>query len=251
MDGVDVLFTLNESNAIAYCLSDQVLKPDCKFLWWAIRKLHEKRVAAPPERLRVLLDQLDRPDDRDSLDFDLAAGLAWLGTLQDPHDRPRLEKYLTYQNKWVAQGAAQGMLESHGMQDFSDRILDKLPDEGFAGLTPYEERYYAVKVFDDEMDEYGFAQYFYSFSGDHWRRALEGLEAMQSVELLTILRTAMALFPNQSPSDDFDERCKQLDRLQEAEPDVFTRLDDKYHESGESASVLIMRYVLQHPEEFN
>lgn len=157
---------------------------------------------------------------------------------------------MTHKDETVASGAAGGLLASHDLDGYYDRVWAALKERGVGGLNEAQRRYHAVTMFNGEVNNGGLSQYFFNSSGNHWRDAVAGLEAMGSKERLAVLREAIAKFGQAGPSTDRDERMKQLSALARADDKLFSDLDSRYYKSTEVIDVLTMRYVLKHPEAF-
>jgi hypothetical protein len=161
-----------------------------------------------------------------------------------------LEKHLPHGEKIVAEGAANGLLSSYGLEGFQKLIWDVLEKRGIEALTIPQRRYHAFFSLDSQVNNGGFTQYFFNSSGDNWREAVAGLEAMESKERLAILLQAVAKFGKEGPSENRGKRMEQLSRITRNNEKSFGDLDSRYYESTENVSVLFMRYVLKNPAGF-
>lgn len=116
---------------------------------------------------------------------------------------------------------------------------------------PAHQRYYiAVFRCDAEINNGGLAQYFVNSSGDNWRDALAGLEAMGSTDRLAVVREAISLFGSDGPSESRDKRQDQLSKLYKKNNSIFEALESRYYDSDEVVEVLATRFVLSHPASF-
>ena len=161
-----------------------------------------------------------------------------------------LELHLTHANDKVASGAAEGLIASHGLNGYRERIWDRLKARGLDGPTESQRHHFAVNVLDGEVRNGGLSQYFFNSGGGDWRIAVAGLEAMGSKERLAILQEAIAMFGKDGPSTDRDGRMKQLSGLVKANEKLFDALEVRYYKSGENLDVLMTRYVLKNPDAF-
>ena len=105
-------------------------------------------------------------------------------------------------------------------------------------------------MFDGQVNNGGLSQYFFNSSGDHWPEALAGLQAMDFVERLAVLREAVAKFGKNGPSQDRNRRQEQLAKLERKSDDVFGSLDGRYYKSAEVIEVLANQYVLKNADAF-
>jgi len=106
----------------------------------------------------------------------------------------------------------------------------------------------AVLMYDGEVNNGGLSQYFFNSSGDHWRDALAGLEAMGSTERLAVLREALSRFGKDGPSQ--DRAQEELAKLARKNDALFDVLDDRYYKSKEVIEALTKRYVLKNSDAF-
>jgi len=78
---------------------------------------------------------------------------------------------------------------------------------GFASFSEPEQHYFAVGLLEGEVYNGGFDQYFFNSSGDHYRYAVEGLEAMGAPQALGLLRQAkQVVFGFDEPERDTERR---------------------------------------------
>jgi hypothetical protein len=103
---------------------------------------------------------------------------------------------------------------------------------------------------DAEINNGGLAQYFVNSSGDYWREALAGFEAMGFREKFGALKEAIALFGDNGPSSNRSVRQDQLSKLYRKSDAIFEALDSRYYDSSEVVEVLTARFVLENPESF-
>ncbi len=115
-----------------------------------------------------------------------------------------------------------------------------------------EHRLYSTRqtVCDGEINNGGLAQYFVNPSGNRWRDAIAGFEAMGFKERLLVLKEAIALFGKNGPSTERDIRQEQLSKLYQKDDSIFDALDSRYYKSSEIVQVLANQYVLDHAESF-
>lgn len=244
---LEFLLKLDRPRATAYYLSEESLSPQSAVLHRVLQILNEEKIQVPRDRLLALVEKLNKPDLKYPQTYQLSEVLRALGRHELPEDRKVFEGYLVHPEEKVIRGAAAGILASHGLEDFQQRIWK--PRDG-KGLTVPQRHYSAVFMLDAQVRNGGFSQYFFNSSGDDWRDALAGLEAMESKERLAILREALAKFGPAGPSGDRDKRMAQLAKIASAEEKLFDQLNSRYYESTEIIDVLTMRYVLKNPEAF-
>ncbi len=105
-------------------------------------------------------------------------------------------------------------------------------------------------MFDGEVNNGGLSQYFFNSSGDYWREALAGLEAMGASERATILKEAAAKFDAEAPSKNRDQRQNQLAKLARKDDALFDALDSRYYASKEVIDVVMTKYVIKNAQAF-
>ena len=245
-----LLLDFDQTRAIAFFLSKAMFAPDSGSLHQILSALNAQGVKVPRDRLLSLIDELEATELTYPKTYQLGEALHLLGMHQVHDDRTLLQKYVAHDEDIIAEGAAAGMLASHGLDGFQERIWKKIDTSGFTSLSNPQRHYAAVIAFDAEVNNGGLSQYFFNSSGNEWRNALAGLEAMQSKERLTILREALASFGGSGPAGNRDERILQLSRLQSANDALFDELDSRYYKSTEVIDVMAMHYVLQNVEAF-
>lgn len=246
-DHAALLLEMNREMATEFFLSDDIFTPKSQSLHDVLQALNEKGVTVSRDQLLGLIEQLAPVPLEYPHDYQLGEGLHSLGKHQNPEDRAVLERYLTNSNETVAAGAADGMIASHGLAGFDDRIWNA---EGPAALTQPQRHYSAVRVLDAEVRNGGFSQYFFNSSGDEWKSALSGLEAMGSRDRLALLQKALAKFDKSSPSEFRNQRMQQLAKIEDGKDSVFDQLETRYYKSSENLDVMVMRYVLKNPDAF-
>jgi HEAT repeat protein len=246
-EAASLLLKIDRERAVAFFLSDASMSPQSKALHRVLELLNEERISVPRERLLAIVHELKKPHLDYPQTYQLHEVLRALGRHKVPEDRGVLNGYLSHADERVAEGAAAGLLASHELEDFRQRIGGP---RGGKGLTVPQRHYRAVSWLDDEVSNGGFSQYFFNSSGDNWRDALAALEAMGSKERLAIFREVLAKFGAAGPSEDREKRMGQLSKIANAEDALFDRFDSRYYKSTEVIDVMVMRYVLKNPDAF-
>lgn len=78
----------------------------------------------------------------------------------------------------VQEAAAEALAVLSGVANAREVVFDALENHGFAHLSTPQQHYYAVFVYDAQVNNGGHSQYFVNSSGDHWKSAIEGLKAI-------------------------------------------------------------------------
>lgn len=245
-----ILFRFDSEQARDYFLSSEVFRVDSRIVHEVLETLANAKVPVQRDLLLNLISALDASDLKYPRTYALGEALRLLGQAQNPEDREFLTARLTHSEDRVAEGAAAGLLCSHGLEGFEKRIWKSEENSGYGSLPDHQRYYSAVFMCDAEINNGGLAQYFVNSSGDHCRDALAGLEAMGSKERLGVLREAISLFGPDGPSQDRDNRQEQLSKLYKKNDSIFEALDTRYYNSAEVVEVLATRFVLANPNSF-
>jgi hypothetical protein len=245
-----LLLNIDRTRATDLFLSEKVLTADSPALHEVLEALANKRVSVPRERLLALIEKLEKREMKYPTPYALGKSLRLLGQHKLTSDRVFLEARTSASDKTVAEGAIEGLIASFGLEGFEQRAWEAENKNGFAALKPAQKHYLAVQMYDGQVNNGGLSQYFFNSSGDTWREALGGLEAMGFNERLTVLREAVAKFGKDGPSPGREQRMVQLAKLERKNDASFEALDDRYYKSKEVIDVLAKRYVLKNPDEF-
>jgi hypothetical protein len=132
-----------------------------------------------------------------------------------------------------------------------DRLYDQIEDHGFDSLTPSERWFFAITWFIMETNGNAMHGYFFNHSGGYCHDALRGLELVGAVRTASILRRAMAIFPNGDvPTDQGERRRVLCDMPDEVQWGFMGKLTDELFEEGEGVAGLVEKYVAAHRDEF-
>jgi len=245
-----LLLHIDQTRATELFLSERVFTPSALSLHEALEALADERIAVPRDQLLTLIADLEKSEMKYPKTHALGESLRLLGQHKFAGDRPFLEARTSSSEPRVAVGAAAGLIASFDLEGFEQRIWDEVNTKGFSALEPAQKQYLAVLMYDGEVNNGGLSQYFFNSSGDHWREALAGLEAMGFSERLTVLREAVSKFGKDGPFQDRARRQEELAKLARKNDALFDALDDRYYKSKEVIEMLTMRYVLKNPDSF-
>lgn len=243
-EAASLFYRMNPEQSSEYFTSATVLSLECPFLHEALKVLASERVPVPRARLLDLVARLRARKMEFPLTYALGEAFHLLGQQQNADDRELLQAGSRHEDERVAQGAAQGLLASYGLEGFEKGIEDQ------DVLSKQQRFYVAVLTCDGEINNGGLAQYFVNSSGDRWQECLAGYAAMGFRERLSVLREAVALFGDSGPSPDRNTRQKQLSKLYRRNDKIFDALDSSYGESSEVVEVIASRYVIANAEAF-
>jgi hypothetical protein len=125
--------------------------------------------------------------------------------------------------------------------------------EGFGGLTPAEQIYFAVCLLEGEVYNGGFNQYFYNSSADYYARAIDGLTELGAVQSLQLLRDAKGILFGSNPvpptQSERSAAFPDLSDTHTAPPDWSERLDDldrRFWEDPDGLRGRLDRFAAKH-----
>jgi HEAT repeat protein len=247
-----LLLEFDAARATEFFLSPAIFKSSSRSLHHALEAMAEEEIPVPRDRLLALISELEASPLEYPRTYTLAGALRLLGQHQQEEDRALLEARTSHAEERVAEGAAAGLIASHGLEGFRERLWDKEDEEGFAALSVPQQHFSAVTMLDSEVNNGGLEQYFVNSSGDHWRDALAGLEAMGFRRRLAHFKEAVKKFGENGPSTDREIRQQQVAKLVRADEAVFDALEEGNEGDGtpEVVDLLAKRYAIQHAEAF-
>lgn len=119
---------------------------------------------------------------------------------------------------------------------------------GFADLSEIERQYFAVGLLDGEIYNGGFDQYFFNSSGNHYKHALLGLEAMGATHALLLLQRAkQVLFDFEEVPEGTEQRRRMLQqRATESRTQRLEELDTLYWKDPDGLSSRSEAYARKH-----
>jgi hypothetical protein len=244
------LIEFDQARAVEFFLSPGFFKVDSETLHDVLEVMADRKVPVPRERLLKLAGELEATKLEYPQDYALAATLRLLGQHRQEEDRAFLEKRMDHPDETVAGGASEGLLAFHGLEDFEDKLWDLEEKKGWDALSKEQKYLSAVHEVDGEINNGGHSQYFSNSSGDHWREALAGMEAMGFKQRAQIFREAVAKFGKGGPSPDRDKRGDQQAKLERKDEKLFDALDDRYYDCKEHVEAYTTRYVIKNAEAF-
>jgi hypothetical protein len=250
-EAAGMMLQLDEQRAAPMLICDRFLAADASQRFDILNALAGRKVEVPRSRLLTVVEQTAQGDVTKYFTArSLGLALELLGRHQHPDDDDLLDSYAEHADENVSEGAVQGLLIWHGLENFEGRIGKIEQDRGVEALTKPQRCYTPVIWLDGEVRNGGFSQYFFNSSGDGWRDALAGLELMGLTEQATLLRAAVAKFGSKPPSTDREERMLQLSTIEEGDGSPFDDLETRYYALKPPVRVAALRYVVRHREAF-
>lgn len=249
-NAAEILFQFDSERAKQYFLSPRVFRPESPILHEVLETLADAKASVQRDRLLEMISALEAEDLTYPRNYSLREALRLLGQQQNAADQQFLTDRTAHDDADVSAGASAGLLCFHGLDGFDKRIWEAVEKAGYESLHSYQQFYIAVIVCNSEINNGGFAQYFFNSSGDHWQDALAGFEATGSKERLALLRQAIEFFGPAGPSEDREKRQLELSRIYKKNDGVFEELESRYYKSSENVDVLTTRFVLANPDHF-
>jgi Domain of unknown function (DUF4375) len=246
----EILMRCDPEQAREFFFSSEVFQSDSPIIHEVLETLANAKASIQREQLLELISQLEAKDLEYPRTYALAEALRLLGQRQNPEDRNFLSARLVHAEDRVAQGAAAGLLCLNGLEGFEQRITESEEKSGYDSLPEHQRFYSAVFMCDAEINNGGLAQYFVNSSGDNWRDALAGLEAMGSTDRLNIVKEAISLFGTAGPSENRSQRQDQLSKIFKKNDAIFEELESRYYASTEVVEVLATQFVIANPNSF-
>ncbi len=132
-----------------------------------------------------------------------------------------------------------------------DRIYERIDSKGLESLTISERASFGLYWFFLETNNGGLDQFFFNDSGQLAVDALHGLEMVGATATASILRRAMAVFPDGIvPASQAHRRKFMCDLLTSEQEQLLDDLTNEFYDSPEPVADLLEAYIAQHPEEF-
>lgn len=127
--------------------------------------------------------------------------------------------------------------------DLAKRGLALFWGKPFEKLSEPEQVFRAIWELEGDVNNGGFAQYYFNSSGNTAWFAPAALEQIGARTASKIVTDANALFPSGSPHEDQHKREKQLDKIDQ---DLFESFDDQYMSYPDNLRELLHTYVSKH-----
>jgi len=250
-DAPKLLLSIDRERAIPLMLSDRFFSHTNRHLHYIIEAFNECGIQIPHDKLLPLLATLEPLIGDYPHDYDFAAGLIAYSHNPDADAESFLAKRMDSTNEKVAVAAAEGLSILSGVTDPSGFVFTLLDERGWAKLTKPQQHYYAVLIYDAEVNNGGHSQYFVNSSGDSYETALEGLSAIGAKNRAAILTDAVQLFGKSGPSTDNDKRHEQITGFSRGQDAQLDALDSRYYDCDEITEALLSSYALANRDHFS
>ena len=246
----ELLLTIDADRAMEILLSSEYFTIENKQVQYIIRALNGSGHRIPHETLLPFLKAMKPYIGNYPYDYEYAQALLAYANNPDEFAEQTLRTELKTENERVQEAAAEVLAILSGVSNASETVFDAVSKQGFEECLPPQQHYYAVLVYDGEVNNGGHAQYFVNSSGDRWKSAIEGLKAIGATERAKILLEAVTLFGPSGPSVENDPRSRQLARFSRQQDKALDELDRRYYACNENVEVSLAQYALEHKEHF-
>ena len=161
----------------------------------------------------------------------------------------RLERLLNHSNEDVSRGATEALYRFHRYYDLIRNPWDVVEKSGWHALTEAEKHLLAIERLDAEVNNGGFAQYYFNSSGDNWQDAHNGLAAIGAETRHRLMSATLETFGDVEPAVDRESRTSQLSKIVRKKEDPFNEQDSAWYKiKDENLDRLIFKYNLANPE---
>lgn len=125
----------------------------------------------------------------------------------------------------------------------------KLYDD-FENLNEAEKTFLYVEIFEAEVNNGGFDQYFFNSSGDYANETLESLKKIGALKTAKLVEEAFSYFPENPIPKDNEKRRKILENIDTKTCEKWNELEDVFYQNEENIGGLALEYVRQNKTEF-
>lgn len=212
---------------------DRLLAPDLFTLKFArvlsiLEAFAEESIEIPRGKLLILIEDANR-EPIDTTAGVLGKAVSLLGRYRMQEDVPTLERLADHPNEKVARGAIKGLYSYHRYFEAVRDPWEVVDTAGWGALTVPEKHICAINELDGQVNNGGFAQYYFNSTGDHWRDALEGLRAIGATQRHKIMVATLEKFRQSEPSPSRDVRSAQLSKIVRKKEDPFNEQDAAWY----------------------
>lgn len=250
-DAPKLMLAINQERAIPVMLSDKYFTPANDELHYIIQAFNQAGLTIPHDSLLPLIDKLkplvaDYPHD-----YQLGATLVAYSQNPDSNTEALLLEFRDSPKSRIAEAAADGLAILSGVTNPTGFVFEKLDARGWNGLSEPQKNYFAVFIYDAEVNNGGHSQYFLNSSGDNHVTALAGLRAIGATERAEVLSQAVKVFGDSGAPVDNDKRHQQLAAFTEAQESEIDSLDSQYYKCDENIEVSLTSYAVANKEHFS
>lgn len=245
-----LLLKINTDRALPVLLSQEYFTTENRKLRYIIKALNVAGHRIPHEQLLPLLRSEQLLIDEYPRYYNYAEALIAYAHNPDAAAEDTLRAELRSTNTWVQEAAAEGLAILSGISNAREVVFEAVKSEGFEKLSVPRKHYFAVLMYDAEVNNGGHSQYFVNPTGENWKEAIAGLKAIGAENRAAILLDATAVFGPAGPAVDTEARRKQLRAFTKQQEDFTSALDGRYYNCEGNIESLLSQYAISNREHF-
>ena len=246
----ELLLAIDTDRALQVLLSQEYFNIENEELHYIIRSLNSAGHKIPHDTLLPFLSALKPLADKYPYDYGYAEALMAYAYNPDASAEQTFRTEVKSSNEKVRAAAAEALAVLSEITNAQEVVFDALDNHEFDNLPLPQQHYYAVFIYDAEINNGGHSQYFVNSSGNHWRSAIEGLAAINANAKASILQEATSLFGATGPSADNILRHRQLAGFDKQKDTALDELDSRYYCCDENIEALLALYAINNKEHF-
>lgn len=244
-----ILLKIDPERAVPYLLRDDLFTVKFSALWRILEALEKESVVVPRVRLLSIIEEAGKEPLEYPMDNVMEHALPLLAAHHDVADLETLERFLNHENEDVSRGAISALYRYHRYHELIRDPWDIVEQHGWDHLTVAEKHLCAIEELNAEVNNGGFAQYYFNSYGDHWQDAQKGLIAIGAKGRYEILTETIGQFGQTNPSTNREARTAQLSKLVRKKEDPFSRQDNEWYRiKNENLDRLMFHYNIAHLE---
>lgn len=241
----NILLSLDRNRAVERLLQPDLFTAKFQPVWRILEAFEKESIEVPRSRLLAVIDEASKAPIEYPMDNILEGALALLGQHRSEADLPTLERWVDHPNADVSRGAIKGLYAYHRYFEVIRNPWDVVEADGWDALTEAEKHICAIEELDGEVNNGGYAQYYFNSAGNHWHEALSGLAAVGATKRHKIMAATIAKFGQPEPSSVRDTRSSQLSKVVRKKEDPYNEQDTAWYKTeDEPLDRLMFRYNL-------
>jgi Domain of unknown function (DUF4375)/HEAT repeats len=246
-----LLLAIDPSRALPVLLSPEHFTESNRQVHYILKALNEDDHKIPHDKLLPFLKAVQPLSEKYPHDYNYAEALKAYAHHPDPSAEQLFHEALKSSNDNVQEAAAEALGILSGVVNARELVFEAVDSDGFDALSAPQKHYFAVLMYDGQVNNGGHSQYFFNSPGAHWKNALEGLAAIGAIDRAKILNEAQAVFGTAGPSTDNVTRRDELAALSSKDDETLDALDSRYYACKESIETLLAKYVIKHKDHFS
>jgi hypothetical protein len=240
-----ILLKLDRDRAIDYLLSDELFSVRFRPVWRILEAFKKESVEVPRTRLLTIIAEVDKEPLKYPMAHVLREALPLLGAYRNEKDLAMLVRLQDHSNENVSGGAMEALYRFHRFYESVRDPWDVVKKSGWHALTVAEKHILAIEQLDAEVNNGGFAQYYFNSSGDHWQDAYDGLAAIGAERRQRLMLATIETFGGVKPAADRNTRTSQLSKIVHKMENPFNEQDRAWYKiEDENLKRLIFNYNL-------